>query len=233
MRSVTPPFLWQAAYRRLVASGIPDAGLYRPHYSPWLSDEFKALYAQIAPHTEVSIERAWTLWQEVQEALSLPGDVAEAGVFRGGTAKLLATAMAEHEGDKALYLFDSFDGMEAVSDKDRHAKGDFADTSLGVVRQAVGDHPFVRFREGWIPASFTGLEPRRFCFAHIDLDLYEGVRDSLRFFYPRMTPGGVIVLDDYGFASCPGARAAADEFFADKPERLLALSTAQGVVHKL
>jgi hypothetical protein len=47
-----------------------------------------------------------------------------------------------------------------------------------------------------------------------------------------MTPGGVIVLDDYGFASCPGARAAADEFFADKPERLLALSTAQGVVHK-
>ena len=62
----------------------------------------------------------------------------------------------------------------------------------------------------------------------IDLDLYEGVRDSLGFFYPRMAPGGVIVLDDYGFASCPGARAAADEFFDDKPERLLALSTAQG-----
>ena len=232
LRSVTPPFLWQAAYSRLVASGIPDAALYRLHYSPWLSNDFKALYAEISPYTVVSIQRAWTLWQEVQQAMNLPGDVAEAGVFQGGTARLLAKAMVGRS-DKELFLFDSFEGMEAVSGRDRHAKGDFADTSLEAVQQVVGDHPFVRFRKGWVPATFAGLEPRRFCFAHIDLDLYEGVRDSLRFFYPRMSPGGVIVLDDYGFASCPGARAAADEFFADKPERLLALSTAQGVVHKL
>jgi O-methyltransferase len=232
LRSVTPPFLWQAAYSRLVASGIPDAELYRLHYSPWLSEEFRELYAQISPHTVVSIQRAWTLWQGVHQAMNLPGDVAEAGVFRGGTAKLLAKAMVERPG-KQLFLFDSFEGMVSVSADDRHAKGDFSDTSLEGVQKVIGDHPFVEFRKGWVPATFEGLEQRQFCFVHIDLDLHDGVLESLRFFYPRMSPGGIIVLDDYGFASCPGARAAADEFFADKPERLLALSTAQAIIHKL
>ena len=84
-----------------------------------------------------------------------------------------------------------------------------------------------------IPDTFAGLSDARFCFAHIDLDLYQGVRDSLDFLYPRLSHGGVIVLDDYGFASCPGARKAVDEFFQDKPERPLALSTSQAIIHKL
>jgi len=71
------------------------------------------------------------------------------------------------------------------------------------------------------------------CFAHIDLDLYQGVLDTLAFVYPRMPTGGVIVCDDYGFASCPGARRAIEEFFADKPEKPLALLTGQAVIHKL
>lgn len=50
---------------------------------------------------------------------------------------------------------------------------------------------------------------------------------------PRLSPGGIIVLDDYGIASCPGARRAVDDFFMDKPERPLALLTAQALIHKL
>jgi O-methyltransferase len=84
-----------------------------------------------------------------------------------------------------------------------------------------------------VPETFAGLEDRRFCFAHIDLDLYQGVKDAVAFVYPRMPRGGLIVFDDYGFASCPGARKAVDEFFADKPERPLALSTGQALVAKL
>lgn len=232
-RSLTPPAIWQALYKRLVIGGIPDAELYQPNYSPWQAEWFRQLYAGVSPHTVVSLQRCWTLWQGVSQALNVPGDVAEAGVFQGGTAKLLRHALGESS-DRQLYLFDSFEGMKTVSaGKDRHAEGDFADTSVEGVQKVVGVAPFIHFRKGWVPETFKGLEDRTFCFAHIDLDLYEGVLESLKFFYPRLSSGGVIVFDDYGFASCPGARKAVEEFFADKPERVLALSTGQGLVHKL
>jgi O-methyltransferase len=231
-RSLTPPFLWSALYRALVVKNVPDGEQYKPHYSPWLAPWFRELHASIAPHTTVSIDRCWTLWQGLSHASNVEGDVLEAGVFQGGTAKLLDTALNGRP-DKALLLFDSFGGMKETSDQDRHAPGDFADTSLEHVQSLFGDLSNVSFYPGWIPDTFRGLENHRFCFAHVDLDLYQGILDTLTFVYPRMSPGGVIVFDDYGFASCPGARKAVDEFFADKREKPLALSTSQAVIHKL
>lgn len=232
-RALTPPVIWRRLYRSLVVRDIPDASQYRPHYSPWLAPWFQALYAETSPSTVVSIERCWTLWQGLGQAMTRPGDVLEAGVFQGGTAKLLRTRLGDAAA-KQLYLFDSFEGMKAVSEtQDRHAKGDFADTSVESVRRVVGAAPWIHFCKGWVPQSFTGLEDRTYCFAHIDLDLYQGVLDCLHYVYPRLSPGGVIVFDDYGFASCPGARRAVDEFFADKPEQPLALLTGQALVHKL
>ena len=76
----------------------------------------------------------------------------------------------------------------------------------------------VVFHEGWIPDRFGDVAETRFCFVHLDVDLFQPTRDSLGFFYPRMVDGGLIVCDDYGFETCPGARRAVDEFFADRPE---------------
>jgi O-methyltransferase len=67
---------------------------------------------------------------------------------------------------------------------------------------------------------------------HVDLDIFASITDALTFFYPRMAAGGIIVFDDYGFPSCPGARAAVDEFFSQKPEVPFALQTGQCVVRK-
>jgi len=181
----------------------------------------------------VSIERCWTLSQMLAQALNVQGDVMEAGVFQGGTARLLKHAMSGAAG-RTLFLFDSFEGMERVSRAtDRHRAGDFADTSLEAVRKVVGSESYVDYRKGWVPQSFSGLDDRTFCFAHIDLDLYQSILDCMAFVYPRMPSGGVIVFDDYGFPSCPGARKAVDEFFATKPERPLALMTGQALVMKL
>ena len=232
-RSIVPPFLWQALYERLVVKSVADAELYKPNFSPWLAPWFQNLYNEVSPHTVVSIQRCWTLWQGLSQAVHVAGDVAEAGVFQGGTARLLKIALGEAV-NKKLYLFDSFEGMKSISsEEDRHAEGDFSDTSVEAVRKVVGADEYVHFRKGWVPDTFVGLDETRFCFAHIDLDLYRGVRDSLEFFYPRVSRCGVIILDDYGFASCPGARKAVDDFFVDKPERPLALSTSQAIIHKL
>jgi O-methyltransferase len=233
IKSLVPPILWGPIHRRFIVGDIPDADRYRPFYSPWLAPEFSAVYREISPFTLVSIERCWTLDRMLAQALQVEGDVMEAGVFRGGTARLLKTAMAGSPG-RALLLFDSFEGMERVSRaSDRHREGDFADTSLEGVRKVVGSEPFVEFRPGWIPDTFAGLEDRKFCFAHIDLDLYQSILDCLAFVYPRLSSGGVVVFDDFGFPSCPGARRAVEEFFQDKPERPLALMTGQALVTKL
>lgn len=231
-KAIAPPALWAGLYKMLIVKDIPDASQYAPHFSPWLSPEFVSLYKQVAPYTLVDIERCWTIWQALSQSLNVSGDVMEAGVFQGGTAKLIRTAIGNRT-DRKFYLFDSFEGMRQVSKVDRHSAGDFSDTSLEAVRAVVGSEPFIDYRKGWVPETFAGLEQSRFCFAHIDLDLYQGVLDCLSFVYPRLSSGGAIVFDDYGFASCPGARRAVDEFFADKPERPLALRTAQALVTKL
>ncbi len=214
IKSLVPPMLWHQIYRRLIVGRIPDAELYKPFYCPWLSPQFLSIHRDISPYTLVSPERAWTIHNMVAQALVLEGDVMEAGVYKGGTARLLKRSVSSVPG-RRLFLFDSFEGMEKVNKgSDRHREGDFADTSLDRVSDVVGTESFVFYRKGWIPETFEGLETEVFCFAHIDLDLYQGIFDCLHFLYPRMPPGGVIVFDDYGFPSCPGARAAVDEFFS-------------------
>lgn len=232
-KSFIPPLLWRQIYQRLIVGKIADAALYQPLYSPWLAPEFVATYREISPFTMVSIERCWTLNQMLAQALNVEGDVMEAGVFQGGTARLLKDGMADAS-KKGLRLFDSFQGMEHVSRAaDRHREGDFTDTSLDRVKDVVGREPSIDYRQGWIPQTFAGLESNRFCFAHIDLDLHRSILDCLEFVYPRLSPGGILIFDDYGFPSCPGARRAVEEFFAARPERPLALMTGQALVVKL
>ncbi|HBH79257.1 MAG TPA: hypothetical protein DDY39_05465, partial [Nitrospira sp.] len=66
--------------------------------------------------------------------------------------------------------------------------------------------------KGWIPDRFPEVKERRFAFVHIDVDLYQPIMDSLKFFFPRLLPGGIIVVDDYGYSIFPGAKKAVDEF---------------------
>ena len=233
LKALLPPILWARLYQAVVVKDVPDGALYQPMFSPWLSANFQAIFKQIMGRTEVSADRCWTLYQLIRQSLNVPGEVLEAGVYRGGTAKLLKCALPMG-GERKLMLFDSFAGMKTVSDDlDRHREGDFADTSLESVSDFVGHESFVEYFKGWIPETFSGLEERRFCFAHIDLDLYGSILDCLAFVYPRLSPGGTIVFDDYGFASCPGARRAVETFFAHKPEHPLALMTGQAIVFKL
>ena len=233
MKTITPPSLWAWVYRKLVIKDIPGSEAYAPHYQPWREPQYKAEYQTIQGRTACPADSVYMLTALARKSLVLPGDVMEAGVWRGGTAKILLRLLNEHStvDHKNLFLFDSFEGMKnTTASQDRHLVGDFADTSLESVSHFLGEDERVHFCKGWIPKTFAGLENSTFCFAHIDLDLYQSIKDCLGFAYPRMSKGGVIVLDDYGYASCPGARKSADEFFLDKPEKVLALHTGQGIV---
>jgi O-methyltransferase len=212
---------------------IPDGLLYRPLFSPWWSDAFQKYYSVAAPRTLVTPDRCYVLFTLLQQALALDGDIVECGVYRGGTAAMLAKVIVESGSSRKLYLFDTFGGMpETDSQRDLHVKGDFSDTSLEAVQRFVNQPKTVVFRKGFIPETFVGLEAHQFSFAHIDVDIYRSIIDSLEFIWPRLLSGGFIVFDDYGFPSCPGARQAVDQFFAGTKMHPLCLSTGQAVVFK-
>ena len=84
--------------------------------------------------------------------------------------------------------------------------------------------------KGWIPSRFDEVSHRRFAFVHIDVDLYEPTRDSIAFFYSRLSEGGILLIDDYGFSTCPGATRAVDE--AGLSHTMIALSDGGGFLIK-
>ena len=198
----------------------------------WNDDiEFLQLVNAIE-YTLVDRARCYVLFQLAKLTANLIGDVAEVGVYRGGTARLLALAF-DTRAKKQLHLFDTFEGMPSTDTTvDHHHKGDFADTSLESVQRQFTDCGDVRFYKGVFPDTAGPIENCRFCMVHVDADIYQSVKDSCTFFYPRLEKGGVMVFDDYGFSSCPGARKAVDEFFADKEELPFYLPSGQCFIMK-
>lgn len=157
---------------------------------------------------------------------SIDGDIAEVGTARGGSARLIA----EYANGKTIHVFDTFEGLPDPGEKDTgFSKGSYA-CSLEDVQKYLKDLP-IKFHKGLFPASATPVQACRFSFVHLDVDLYQGTLDCLRFFYPRLSPGGILITHDY--VSAEGVNLAFAEFFADKPEAPIELIGYQTMVVKL
>jgi len=178
----------------------------------------------------MSLPEILHLHRLAEETASVPGDTAEVGVFRGGSAKIIAAA----QGGRALHLFDTFSGMPPEDPSfDPSRSGGFAGTSLESVAAYLRDCRAIVFHPGAFPESAGGLSPDlRFSFVHLDADLYLSTRAGLEFFYPRLNPGGIVLAHDYGAPKCPGVRKAWDEFFAGKAETTFLLPPRQAYVIK-
>jgi len=237
-------------YRFMAATGLYDAikttgtGEYTPHYpytystySPWFGRSFQKIYRKIKARSLVSEDRGYIVNSLCLNCLHLKGDFAECGVYKGGSAFIIANTIREHPTKKhRLHLFDTFTGMPdtAVKERDSHTKGDAGDTSLEDVMEYLKGFSFIKFHPGFIPDTFKGIKNQRFCFVHIDVDIYQSTLDCYRFFYERTVPGGILLCDDYGFpAYKKAAKAAVDQFFSGKPEVPIVLPTGQCLVIKL
>ena len=159
----------------------------------------------------------------------IPGSLAELGVYRGTTAKLLHALFP----GRTLWLFDTFEGFDARDlAHERRAKGDgfrFDDTSLGAVLRHVGASDRVRACKGYFPETAAAVpDGETFALVHLDADLRKPTEDALAFFYPRLSPGGFLVLHDYGSGAWPGIAEAVDAFFADKPEGVVRIPDKSG-----
>ena len=197
------------AWGRLLKLVYPKMAF--PPYSPSLEKELFSSADPVRLGTlALAIERLKTE--------SIPGAMAEIGVWRGATSKFLYGAAPERK----LYLFDTFSGF---------TNGDwrFKDTSVEAVRKLLGNPANVDFRVGLFPATSVGLEDERFSLVMYDADAFEPCEAALRFFYPRLHSGGYFFLHDFNSPEYDWAvRRATTNFLRDKPEKIIEISDRRG-----
>ncbi len=206
----------------------------------WSRMQLSALKARKDPKI---VEQIWGIYNDKRSLLSaweqyliysiaraqstLPGAMAEVGVYRGGSAKLISQV----KGDKLFLLFDTFEGLPPATEADRevHREHQYS-CSLENVQAYLKGFDNLQYYKGVFPDSAKDVPEQSYCFAHFDVDLYEGTKACLEYFYPRMVPGGIMVSHDYGLLA--GVEQAFHEFFADKPERIIDLPSTQCMVVK-
>lgn len=239
----------QAAYKPAVLKGRIVSWLIRRHPEIYfrhkkmgthtgehrLKDEagFLSIHAKLLECGEgiSGLRERYNLWMLARAAARLPGELAEVGVYRGGSAMLLAEA----KGASRLHLFDTFEGMprtDSVHDGDFSA-GMFGDTGLEAVQARLAPWTNVAFHPGFFPDSAKDIDPTlQFKFTNIDVDIRSSTLACLDYFYPKTVRGGFLVVHDYNDCGVPGAKAAVDEFMRDKPEAVLQLWDTQALIVK-
>jgi len=211
--------------------------------SPWHAPGFVETFGGFNPPTESRSllqlhrgdrVRSDTLILLLREIIvrNVPGSIAELGVHRGNSARLLHHYCPE----RRLYLFDTFTGFAArdleseTLDTGFNRRAEFADTELATVKkiiQANNDH--VVFVPGWFPETITpAITAESFAFVHLDADLEAPTSAALEFFWPRLSSGGYIVAHDYN--AWPGVRLAVDRFRASEPVTAVPLADKSGSI---
>ncbi len=195
------------------------------------------IYHRVAPFTMTTPERIAAVCDAVRYVTTakVPGAYVECGVWRGGSSMAAALGFLAAGDARPLYLFDTFEGMSEPSEHDRRAADN---TSASVLLDHSGESDKI-----WCRASIedvaanmatTGYEseniqlckgkvedtlpmqaPDQISILRLDTDWYESTKHELIHLYPKLSVGGVLIIDDYGYWD--GARKAVDEYFSDKP----------------
>lgn len=205
-----------------------------------LEPEFLDVYGQCREYTMTSWERLYALYKAVQYIVgrSIPGDLVECGVWRGGSMRLAAmTLMSLGVTDRRLYLYDTFEGMtepDAEVDVDLHGNR-AVDDWVQIKRRDV-KWSYAPIEDVWETIASTGypmtnvvcvkgsvdrtlpdIAPERVSLLRLDTDWYASTKHEIEHLYPRLSPEGVLILDDYGHYR--GAQRAIDEYFGKEGKR--------------
>jgi O-methyltransferase len=206
----------------------------------------EALAATQMEHSEARYARFWNMIQFFKQTEKVGGIIGEAGCWRGLSSYLLLAAR-DHGVDwfpkpKFLQIFDSFEGLSKPSRDDlghyseKDMQGRFSCPQHVVFNNLSQDEKFTRFglAKGWIPNILTDSYAKKevFSFVHIDVELYKPTYESLKFFWPRLNLGGVIVVDDCGYLSFPGSNKAMTKFCKEQKLNPIYLTTGNGVLIK-
>lgn len=206
------------------------------------SEEDIRIIQEVKPFTLTSRERIFSLLRAVDyvESHQIPGAFVECGVWRGGSM-LAAVREWQKVGrtKREVYLFDTYEGMPAPTEKDVSALGldarstfeetkihdqssDWCYASLEDVRHVLQSSGYgqdkLHFIKGRVEDTIPAQAPDAIALLRLDTDWYESTKHELIHLFPRLSPGGILIIDDYGYWK--GARKAVDEYLADNRIRL-------------
>ncbi len=191
------------------------------NYAPWQGDEaFMKIYSQIKNNTLVDIYRCYELWQLVEQVhtLNRTAAILEVGVWRGGTAGIMAQQLFNLNSTATLYLADTFAGVAKAGANDSfYTGGEHSDTSEQIVEDVLknkSQYPHYSILKGIFPEDTEQKIPATevFGLCHIDVDVYTSAKDILEWVWNKLIPGGVVVFDDYGFHTCTGVTKLVEEY---------------------
>ena len=223
--------------KELLRSLLRAAGLdiVSAEFPEDMDPQFAAIAARCAPYTMTPRERLYGLYQAVSYVVKahIPGDIVECGVWRGGSCMAAALTLMQ-SGDVArdLYLYDTYAGMTKpgafdVDQRDQSAfatwkrsqRGDhnqWCYASLDDVKANLASTGYssarLHFVQGDVLATMPSTMPEHVAILRLDTDFYESTRHAMTHLFPRLSSGGVLIVDDYGHWQ--GAKKAVDEYFA-------------------
>ncbi|NBE55392.1 TylF/MycF/NovP-related O-methyltransferase [Streptomyces boluensis] len=211
-------------------------------------EQAKDIIRAVKPWTMTSPERlnAFILATRHVVAHNIPGGIVECGVWRGGSMQACAKTLIEVGAtDRELYLFDTYEGMTPPTEEDLRRDGKsarelldaqgkdrpiWAVADLDDVKSGFKDVPYpeerMHFVVGKVEETVPQEAPEQISILRLDTDWYASTKHELDHLYERLVPGGVLLIDDYGYWQ--GSRQAVDEFMERTGERLLLLRMDEG-----
>lgn len=214
-------FLVDPAFQRAYARGVTAAGAdYRWHWRVHVG-----------------------LWA-ASCAARLAGDFVECGVNRGFLSSAIMASLDWDRTGKTFYLLDSFAGIDErfITAEERrdgilernaqHLASGFYTTEAETVRRNFAEWRNVKIIEGVIPATLSGVTSSRIAFLHLDLNCSPPEVAAAEALWDRISPGGIVLLDDYAYAGYRSQKIGMDEFARTRNVSILSLPTGQGLIVK-
>jgi O-methyltransferase len=225
---------------------------YRDIDDPFFMDIIDRVHKHTITMLE-GVEPPWEMYKAIEYIVrnNIPGDLVECGVWNGGSILLMALAL-QHFGDtsRKIYLYDTFEGMPAPQDVDRNWDGvpalptweakkisdpngpnwGFGGT-VEMVQEVVYSSGYPRenfmFVKGMVEDTLPDQMPQEVSLLRLDTDFYSSTYHELVHLYPALTPGGVLIIDDYGYFQ--GARIATDQYLEEQKLPLFLSRVTQSV----
>jgi len=172
-------------------------------------------------------QELYQIYRTVQSTANITGEIAEVGVFEGASAKVICEA----KGPKHVFLFDTYEGLPPPTKEDEYFQNGMYACSIEEVKKYLSKYKRIHFVKGLFPKSAKERHKKlKYSFVHLDVDLYKSTYDSLEFFWPRMTKGGIILSHDY---VSKGVRHAFNTFFLKRHIPVIEIPGIQCLVVKI